>query len=55
MRITNQGFHESRATAFKVFHESRDTKHESRLFFTWRKWCTWVLKPFSLFFLTGPA
>ena len=30
MRITNQGlqgFHESRATAFKVFYESRDTNH----------------------------
>ena len=41
---------------FRGFHESRDTKHETRLFqtrntvFPWFVWCSLVLKPFSLFF-----
>ena len=39
----------------QVFHESRDTKHESRLFFETRLFrCLLVLKPFSLVF-SAPA
>ena len=41
---------------FRGFHESRNTRHESRLFmlFPWFLWCPLVLKPFSLVF-SAPA
>ena len=37
---------------FKVFHESRNTRHESRPF-PWLVWYRLVLKPFSLVFSAG--
>ena len=46
---------------FRGFHETRSTRHETRLFqtrnttFPWLLWCSLVLKPFSLFFPAGTA
>ena len=61
-RDPSHGFSWARGASrreFRGFHETRDTRHETRLFsdpkhgFSVARWCSLVLKPFSLFFGRG--